>query len=90
MDVICSKLEKLYSEGRSSRIEKIKDARVGADFNNFEELSQFADQVMSILLVNDSMSTTLSGLFHCLSQDERIVQTLRASIIDAIGLAPPT
>ncbi|CAI7574313.1 unnamed protein product [Penicillium viridicatum] len=77
-------------EGRSSRIEKTKDARVGADFNNFEELSQFADQAMSILLANDSMSTTLSGLFYCLSQDERIVQKLRASIIDAIGLTPPT
>ncbi|KAF4765274.1 hypothetical protein N7455_005007 [Penicillium solitum] len=78
-------------EGRSSRIEKTKDARVGADFNNnFEELSQFADQAMSILLANDSMSTTLSGLFYCLSQDERIVQKLRASIIDTIGLTPPT
>ncbi|KAJ5213811.1 hypothetical protein N7449_000980 [Penicillium cf. viridicatum] len=78
-------------QGRSSRIEKTKDARVGTDFNNsFEELSQFADQAMSILLANNSMSTTLSGLFYCLSQDERIIQKLRASIINAIGLTPLT
>ncbi|CAI7649735.1 unnamed protein product [Penicillium glandicola] len=78
-------------ERRSSRIEKIKDGEVGTDLNyEFENASQFADQAMSILLANDSMSTTLSGLFYCLSQDERIVRKLRASIIDAIGLTPPT
>ncbi|OQE84147.1 hypothetical protein PENNAL_c0027G00493 [Penicillium nalgiovense] len=56
----------------------------------FEEISQFADQAMSILLANDSMSTTLSGLFYCLSRDERIVKKFRTSIVDAIGLTPPT
>jgi cytochrome P450 len=77
-------------ERQSSRIEKTKGGRAGNDFNEFDEISQFADQAMSILLANDSMSTTLSGLFYCLSQDERIVKKLRTSIIDAIGLTPPT
>ncbi|CAG8890374.1 unnamed protein product [Penicillium egyptiacum] len=75
----------------SSRIEKTKGGRAGNDSNNrLEEVSQFADQAMSILLTNDSMSTTLSGLFYCLSQDERIVEKLRTGIIDAIGFTPPT
>ncbi|PLN81998.1 cytochrome P450 [Aspergillus taichungensis] len=55
-----------------------------------EEISQFTDQALSILLANDSIGTTLSGLFYCLSQDERVVHKLRASIIDTIGLTPPT
>lgn len=55
-----------------------------------KEISQFTDQALSILLANDSIGTTLSGLFYCLSQDERVVQKLRASIIDTIGLTPPT
>ncbi|GAQ41770.1 hypothetical protein AtubIFM55763_002868 [Aspergillus tubingensis] len=54
------------------------------------EVPQLADQALSILLANDSMSTTLSGLFYCLAQNERVVHKLRASIIDAIGLTPPT
>ncbi|KAI9933969.1 hypothetical protein ASPWEDRAFT_168246 [Aspergillus wentii DTO 134E9] len=49
-----------------------------------------ANQALSILLANDSMSTTLSGLFFCLAQDERVVHKLRASIIDTVGLTPPT
>lgn len=77
-------------ERRSSRIEKTKCGCAGNDFNKFEEISQFADQAMSILLANDSMSTTLSGLFYCLSRDERIVKKFRTSIVDAIGLTPPT
>lgn len=54
------------------------------------EAPQLTDQALSILLANDSMSTTLSGLFYCLAQNERVVHKLRASIIDAIGLTPPT
>ncbi|RAK98677.1 cytochrome P450 monooxygenase afumB [Aspergillus ibericus CBS 121593] len=55
-----------------------------------DEISQLTDQSLSILLANDSMSTTLSGLFFCLSQDARVVRKLRASILDTIGLTPPT
>jgi cytochrome P450 len=76
-------------DSRSS-IEKTKDGHIAVDSNKAEDISEFADQAMSIVLANDSMSTTLSGLFYCLSQDERIVQKLRASIIDTIGLTPPT
>ncbi|KAA8643714.1 uncharacterized protein ATNIH1004_010488 [Aspergillus tanneri] len=54
-----------------------------------EEISQLADQALSVLLANDSMGTTLSGLFFCLSQDTRVVHKLRKSIIDTIGLTPP-
>ena len=54
-----------------------------------EQVSVWADQGLSILLANDSMSTTLSGLFFCLSQDERVVHKLRASILDTVGLEPP-
>ncbi|KAB8260700.1 cytochrome P450 [Aspergillus pseudonomiae] len=54
------------------------------------EVPLLADQVLSILLANDSMSTTLSGLFFCLARDERVVHTLRASILDTVGLTPPT
>ncbi|KAJ5365581.1 hypothetical protein N7517_008467 [Penicillium concentricum] len=77
-------------ERRSSSIEKTKDGHASTDFNKSEEISLFADQAMSIVFANDSMSTTLSGLLFCLSKDERIVKKLRASIIDAIGLTPPT
>ncbi|KXG54401.1 Cytochrome P450 [Penicillium griseofulvum] len=76
-------------DSRSS-IEKTKDGRIDTASSKIEDISEFADQAMSIVLANDSMSTTLSGLFYCLSQDERIVQKLRASIIDTIGLTPPT
>ncbi|PLB41186.1 cytochrome P450 [Aspergillus candidus] len=55
-----------------------------------EEVSQFTDQALGILLANDSIGTTLSGLFYCLSQDERVVHKLRASIIDTLGLTSPT
>lgn len=58
--------------------------------NAEEEVSLLADQALSILLANDSMSTTLSGLFFCLSQDERVVKKLTASILDTVGLEPPT
>ncbi|GKZ23684.1 hypothetical protein AbraIFM66951_004560 [Aspergillus brasiliensis] len=57
---------------------------------NIGETSQLTDQALSILLANDSMSTTLSGMFYCLAQNDRVVHKLRASIINAIGLTPPT
>ncbi|PYH96467.1 putative cytochrome P450 oxidoreductase/alkane hydroxylase [Aspergillus ellipticus CBS 707.79] len=62
----------------------------GKEKHTDEEIAQSADQALSILLANDSMSTTLSGLFYCLAQDKRVVKKLRASIIDTIGLDPPT
>ncbi|PWY87558.1 cytochrome P450 [Aspergillus heteromorphus CBS 117.55] len=55
-----------------------------------EEINQSADQALSILLANDSMSTTLSGILYCLAKDERVVTKLRDSIVDSIGLEPPT
>lgn len=55
-----------------------------------EEITQFTDQALSILLANDSMSTILSGVFFCLAKDQHIVGKLRMSIVDAIGLSPPT
>lgn len=55
-----------------------------------EEISQFADQALSILLANDSMSTALSGMFYCLSKNERVVRKLRESITDTIGFTSPT
>ena len=55
-----------------------------------DKVSQLTDQSLSVLLANDSMSTTLSGLFFCLSQNERVVRKLRASILDTIGSTPPT
>ncbi|KAJ6101626.1 hypothetical protein N7499_001256 [Penicillium canescens] len=54
------------------------------------EISQCTDQALSILLANDSMSTTLSGLFFCLAQDNRAVKKLRASVIATVGSTPPT
>jgi hypothetical protein len=55
-----------------------------------KEISQSTDQALSILLANDSMSTTLSGLFFCLAQDERVVKKLRESIISTVGSTAPT
>ncbi|KGO43760.1 Cytochrome P450 [Penicillium expansum] len=55
-----------------------------------QEISQFADQALSILLANDSMSTALSGMFYCLSKNEHVVRKLRGSIVDTIGFARPT
>ncbi|KAJ5640097.1 cytochrome P450 oxidoreductase/alkane hydroxylase [Penicillium longicatenatum] len=55
-----------------------------------EQISRFTDQALSLLLANDSMSTTLTSIMFCLSKDERVVKKLRASIIDTIGLTPPT
>lgn len=55
-----------------------------------KQISQFTDQSLSILLANDSMSTTLSGMFYCLSKNPPTVHKLRDSIIDMIGLTPPT
>ncbi|KAJ5502735.1 hypothetical protein N7463_005609 [Penicillium fimorum] len=75
---------------REVETKKRKDERASTDFNKSEEISLFTDQAMSIVLANDSMSTTLSGLLYCLSKDERIVKKLRKSIFDAIGLTPPT
>ncbi|KAJ5143478.1 uncharacterized protein N7515_002265 [Penicillium bovifimosum] len=76
---------------REYRSDKIRDEHTEADADvKIEDISQFADQALSILLANDSMSTTLSGLLYCLSQDERVVHKLRASIIDTIGTSPPT
>ncbi|PWY73072.1 cytochrome P450 oxidoreductase/alkane hydroxylase [Aspergillus sclerotioniger CBS 115572] len=57
---------------------------------NVDQVSRLTDQCLSILLANDSMSTTLSGLFFCLSQNERVVRKLRASILETIGSTPPT
>ncbi|KAF7631512.1 putative cytochrome P450 oxidoreductase/alkane hydroxylase [Aspergillus flavus] len=73
--------------GCSSMSEKAEGAQ---PTNAEEEVSLLADQALSILLANDSMSTTLSGLFFCLSQDERVVKKLTASILDTVGLEPPT
>ncbi|KAJ5518673.1 Cytochrome P450 [Penicillium expansum] len=55
-----------------------------------QEISQFADQALSVLLANDSMSTALSGMFYCLSKNEHVVRKLRGSIVDTIGFARPT
>ncbi|KAB8218001.1 cytochrome P450 [Aspergillus novoparasiticus] len=74
-------------KGCSSMNEKDEGAHLT---NAEEEVSLLADQALSILLANDSMSTTLSGLFFCLSQNERVVHRLRASVLGTVGLAPPT
>ncbi|KAJ5999443.1 cytochrome P450 monooxygenase [Penicillium sp. IBT 35674x] len=55
-----------------------------------EQISLFTDQALSLLLANDSVSTTLTSIMFCLSKDKRVVKKLRASILDAIGLTPPT
>ncbi|KAE8353391.1 cytochrome P450 [Aspergillus coremiiformis] len=54
-----------------------------------DDASQLTDQSLSILLANDSMGTTLSGLLFSLSQNPRVVHKLRASILESIGLTPP-
>lgn len=51
---------------------------------------EITDHALSVLLANDSMGTLLSGLFFLLSQNERVVQKLRASIVDSIGYEVPT
>ncbi|KAJ5305799.1 hypothetical protein N7508_004814 [Penicillium antarcticum] len=55
-----------------------------------KEISQCTDQALSILLANDSISTTLSGMFFCLARDDRIVKKLRTTIADTVGSTPPT
>ncbi|KAE8141773.1 cytochrome P450 [Aspergillus pseudotamarii] len=74
---------------RTSMSEKKGDSPGRDSSTEDEQVSLWADQGLSILLANDSMSTTLSGLFFCLSQDERVVHKLRASILDTVGLEPP-
>ncbi|KAF9882814.1 hypothetical protein FE257_005121 [Aspergillus nanangensis] len=65
-------------------------ARSSSGENTEKDISDSADQALSILLANDSMSTALSGLFYCLCQDQRVVRKLRANIIETVGLKPPT
>lgn len=55
-----------------------------------DEPSQLAEHAMSILIASDTMATTLTGLLFCLSQNPRVVHKLRASIIESLGLTPPT
>ncbi|KAL4970162.1 cytochrome P450 [Aspergillus stella-maris] len=62
---------------------------VGAAESAKEDRRLFTDQVLSILLANDSMGTTLSGLFFALSQDERVVRKLRESVLSTLGMKPP-
>jgi cytochrome P450 len=54
------------------------------------QISLLTDQTLDIVLATDSMGTTLSGLFFCLAQDERVVRKLRESIVETIGASPPT
>lgn len=52
--------------------------------------SELTDQALSILLANDSMGMALSALFFCLAKDQRVLRKLRESILDTVGLTPPT
>jgi cytochrome P450 len=54
------------------------------------QTSLLIDQTLDVMLANDSMSTSLSGLFYCLAQDERVVSKLRASILETVGVSPPS
>ncbi|KAL4951034.1 cytochrome P450 [Aspergillus filifer] len=62
---------------------------VGAAESAEKDRGLFTDQVLSILLANDSMGTTLSGLFFALSQDECVVRKLRKSVLGTIGKKIP-
>ncbi|RAL11208.1 cytochrome P450 monooxygenase afumB [Aspergillus homomorphus CBS 101889] len=54
------------------------------------DAAQLANQTLSILLANDSIATTLSGIFFLLSQHKWVVSRLRQSILDEIGSDLPT
>ncbi|PYH81570.1 cytochrome P450 [Aspergillus uvarum CBS 121591] len=54
------------------------------------DAAQLANQTLSILLANDSIATTLSGIFFLLSQHERVVSKLRQIVLEEIGHNPPT
>ncbi|RAH49289.1 cytochrome P450 monooxygenase afumB [Aspergillus brunneoviolaceus CBS 621.78] len=54
------------------------------------DAAQLANQALSILLANDSIATTLSGIFFLLSRHERVVSKLRQTIMEEIGSNPPT
>ncbi|PYI30914.1 cytochrome P450 [Aspergillus indologenus CBS 114.80] len=54
------------------------------------DAAQLANQTLSILLANDSIATTLSGIFFLLSQHERVVSKLRQIVLEEIGPNPPT
>ncbi|KAL4946094.1 hypothetical protein BDV06DRAFT_235340 [Aspergillus oleicola] len=71
-----------YVEARAEKV-------VGAGESMTEAKRLFTDQVLSILLANDSMGTALSGLFFALSQDERVVRKLRKSVLETIGTRLP-
>lgn len=64
--------------------------KVDTCISEHEQISLFTDQALSLLLANDSISTTLASIMFCLSKDDRVVKKLRESIIDTIGLMPPT
>ncbi|KAL4802583.1 cytochrome P450 [Aspergillus unguis] len=73
-----------------SRIRRYIDACAARQTTNQTERRLFNEQVMVILLANDSTGTTLSGLFFELSKNERIVKKLRESILETVGDSPPT
>ena len=64
--------------------------RNNGEQNTDFQISLLIDQTLDIVIANDSMSTTLSGLFYCLAQEERVVHRPRESTLDTIGTSPPS
>ncbi|KAL4908400.1 hypothetical protein BDW74DRAFT_175083 [Aspergillus multicolor] len=87
----CERARKFVLAHAAREVQKSrgKDEKIGLELER-QELDLCADQALSILLANDSMSTTLSGIFYCLSKSEGVVRNLRESILDMVGLMPPT
>ncbi|CAG7927181.1 unnamed protein product [Penicillium olsonii] len=85
----CKRARSFVLAHATREVQKRRGEKVDSNIER-QEISQFADEALSILLANDSMGTALSGMFYCLSRSERVVRNLRDSIVDTIGLAPPT
>ncbi|KAJ5884782.1 cytochrome P450 [Penicillium taxi] len=87
----CTRVRSFVSAHATREVRKRRGLDEKEDTNmEREEISKLSDQALSFLLANDSMSTALSGIFYCLSKNPRVVRKLRESVVDTVGLDPPT
>lgn len=89
----CQRLRR-YVQARVIDAETRQSTSSGSDpcqeVENDARVSELTDQALSILLANDSMGTALSALFFCLAKNQGVLRKLRESILDTVGLAPPS
>ncbi|KAJ5116808.1 hypothetical protein N7456_001156 [Penicillium angulare] len=92
----CERAKDYVIERTTQQVRKRRNAvmKIGTEDSfegtESEEIAVSTDQALSILIANDTMGTTLSAIFFCLSHNGHVTEKLRASIIETIGMEPPT